>query len=212
MKPLLLLTLLLKLLAAGPPAVKVTFSPLTKAAYLAARKAVVVTKPAVTFPLKKQKGCIVIPTATGKKVFQDKGVGTDNDDQAQFNYLGFMSQHNCHLIEAHYWERTNFLLVDSQTEKQLSLYGKPLFSPDGKSFAVKSAGIEYGVYPNAIQLFRFEKGWWRQVWKIEPAIEPPSWEPWGLHWISASSLILEKRMWTAQSDGTAFTYSKLRVQ
>ena len=52
----LLLLWLLPLLsyypAAGPPAVRVSFSPLTKAAYLAAKKSVVSTKPVMTFPLK----------------------------------------------------------------------------------------------------------------------------------------------------------------
>ena len=73
MKPLLplLLTLLLKLLPAGPPAGRVTFSPLTKAAYLAAKKKAIVTKPKMTFPLKKVRGRIVIPTAKGNVVFKD---------------------------------------------------------------------------------------------------------------------------------------------
>ena len=86
MKPvlLLLLALLLKLPAAGPPAVKVTLSPLTKAAYLAAKKGAVSTKPAITFPLKKVRGRIVIPTAKGPKVFQDKGLGTDDIEQGEY--------------------------------------------------------------------------------------------------------------------------------
>ena len=74
----LLLLWLLPLLGyfptAGPPAVRVTFSPLTKAAYLAAVKAAVVTRPNVTFPLKKVRGRIVIPTAKGRVVFKDNEV------------------------------------------------------------------------------------------------------------------------------------------
>lgn len=78
----------MKLPAAGPPAVKVSFSPLTKAAYLAAKKAAIVTKPAVTFPLKQQKWRIVIPTAKGKKVFQDITTETSIGNQEQFDYFG----------------------------------------------------------------------------------------------------------------------------
>ena len=56
----LLLLWLLPLLgyspATGPAPVHVTFSPLTKAAYLAAKKTVVSSKPVMTFPLKKSAG------------------------------------------------------------------------------------------------------------------------------------------------------------
>ena len=90
----LLLLWLLPLLgyfpAAGPPAVRVNFSPLTKAAYLAAVKAAAVTKPAMTFPLKKVRGRLVIPTTKGPKVLQDKAVGTDDTEQAEYIYQGYL--------------------------------------------------------------------------------------------------------------------------
>ena len=107
-----LLPLLLKLPAAGPPTVRVTFSPLTKTAYLAAKKTVVVTKPAMTFPLKKVRGRIIIPTSKGPKVFQDKGIGTDEDDQAEYLYRGYLPQFGYHVVEAHLWERIQWFLLD----------------------------------------------------------------------------------------------------
>ena len=214
MKPLLLvlLALLLQLPAAGPPAVRVTFSPLTQAAYLAAAKAAVVTKPALTFPLKKVRDRIVIPTSRGAKVFQDKGVGTDNDDQVQFAYKGYSPQFKCHLLLGNYWEHTQSLLVPASGEKRLALYGEPVFSPDMQSFVSMASGIEYGVYPNEIRLFRFERGRWRQVWKLEPAIEPATWEPDEMHWLSNSTLVLKKKMWTGKNPGTTYTYAKLTIQ
>ena len=104
MKPVLLLlpVLLLQLPAAGPPSVRVTFSPLTKAAYLVAKKASIATKPVTTFPLKKVRGRIIIPTAQGQQVFRDKGVGTDNEDQAQFEYLGYLPQFGYHSLLGHF--------------------------------------------------------------------------------------------------------------
>ncbi len=87
-----LLPLLSYLPAAGPPAVRVTFSPLTKAAYLAAKKAAVVTKPAITFPLKKVRGRIVIPTAKGLVVFKDNVVSEESPDWEKYTYLGYSSQ------------------------------------------------------------------------------------------------------------------------
>ena len=159
MKPLLLLflSLLLQLPAARPPAVRVTFSPLTKAAYETAKKAAVVTKPVLAFPVKKQKGRIVIPTAKGAKVFRDKGVGTDNDDQVEFKYVGYAADISCHLVTGNYWE--GFLChVVGDNGQQLKLSDTPVFSPDKRSFIVYSAGIEVSYLPNLIQLYRLKDG------------------------------------------------------
>ena len=114
----LLLLWLLPLLscfpATGPSAVRVTFSPLTKAAYLAAKKTAVSGKPVMTFPVKKMRGKIVIPTSKGPKVFLDKGIRAHEDAEAEYLYRSYMPQFECHVIEAHLWERTQWLLVDKQ--------------------------------------------------------------------------------------------------
>ena len=207
----LLLTLLLQLPLAGPPAVRVTFSPFTKAAYLAAKKAVVVTKPVMTFPVQKVRGRLVIPTAKGAKVFQDKGIGTDEDDQAEHVYHGYLPQFGYHVIETRLWERTQWLLLDKQG-RQLAFYEEPLYSPDMKHFIIATAGIEYSVYPNEIQLFQLVDGRWRQVWNLEPSVEPASWEPYEVQWLSNSTLLLKKKMWTGSNPGNTFTYAKLTTQ
>ena len=103
MKTALLLSLLFSLCLAAPAPVRVAFSSITKTAYLQAKKNRMETKPSILFPLRKQQGRIIIPTAKGNKVYQDRGVGTDADDQAQFEYRGFLPQFGCHLIVAHYW-------------------------------------------------------------------------------------------------------------
>ena len=208
---LLLLATLLKTLTIGPAPVRVTFSPLTKTAYLEAKKACVSTKPVVTFPLKKNRGRIVIPTATGPRVFQDKGTGTDNDDQAQFEYKGYLPQFSYHLIQGHYWEQTQSLLIADSGKQQLALNNEPRYSPDLKSFVVIAAGIEYSGCPNEIRLFRFEAGHWRQVWKLEPPVAPMSWEPEEVGWLSNNSLLLKRKIWTGKNPGTTYTYATLLV-
>ncbi len=185
---------------------RVTFSPLTKTAYLAAKKGCVVTKPRVAFPLKKQGGRVVIPTAKGKKTYQDKGQGTDNDDQAQFKYEGYTPQFGYHIITAHLWERTQTYLID-KNGKQLEFYNDPQYAPDMKSFVVASSGLEYSVYPNVIRLFRFENRAWQEVWTLEPTI----WEPDDICWTSPTTLLLSKKMWTGKSPGNTFTYAKLTI-
>jgi hypothetical protein len=208
---LLLLALLLKMPATAPALVRVTFSPLTKAAYLDARKLTVITKPTLTFPVKKVRGRLVVPTAAGPKVFQDKGMGTDNDDQAQYEYAGYLPQFGYHVVIGHLWERTNWLLL-GPGNAPLQLYDAPVYSPDLKRFVVSAAGIEYGVYPNEIRLFQFDKGCWRQVWQVKPSVEPATWEPQEIRWLSNSTLLLKKRMWTGKNPGSTYAYAKLTIQ
>lgn len=212
MKPvlLLLLALLLKLPVAGPPSVRVTSSPLTKAAYLAVAKAAIVTKPVMTFPLKKVRGRIVIPTAKGPKVFQDKGVGTDNDDQVEFDYRGYAAGLKLHMVEGRYWEAFQCHLVGANGQ-EVALPGPPDYSPDMQWFVVASSGIEVSYLPNSIQLYQLENGHWRQVWKLEPSVEPMSWEPDEIHWLSTSTLLLRKKMWTGKNPGTTYQYAKLTI-
>ena len=161
MKPVLLrlLALLLKLPAAGPPAVRVTLSPLTKAAYLAAAKGAMVTKPTLTFPLKKVRGQIVIPTAKGRKTFTDIIIdesavkrGHGENELTTYTYLGYAVDFKFHLIRVEYYETTQWLLIDA-FGKQTAMWGEPVFAPDKKHFVAICAGIEYGGgQPNRIQL------------------------------------------------------------
>lgn len=211
MKPLLLLllTLLLKLPAAAPP-VRVTFSPLTKAAYVAAKSGVVITKPTVTFPLKKVRGRIVIPAAKGSVVFKDNDADEENPDWEKFTYQGYLPQFECHLILHNHYEWSRYLIID-KSGRQTETSDRAVYSPDLKSFVAMSQGVESAMYSNSIELFRFTNGHWRQVWKIEPSVEPATWEPAEIHWLSNSALLLKKKMWTGKNPGSTFTYAKLEI-
>jgi hypothetical protein len=213
MKPvlLLLLALLLKLPAGAPSKVRVTFSPLTKAAYLAAKKGAVVTKPTLTFPLKKQKGRIVIPTANGSKVFKDNPVVEENPDWEVYAYQGYFPQFECHLIEHNHYEWSRYILID-KSGRQTETFDMAIYSPDLRSFVAISQGVESAMYSNSIELFRFENHHWRPVWKIEPSVDPATWEPAEIHWLSSSTLLLKKKMWTGKNPGSTFTYAKLTIQ
>ena len=94
MKPLLLwlLPLLGYFPAAALAPVRGTFSPLTKAA--------VSTKPAMTFPLKKVWGRIVISTSKGPKIFQDDNADEENSDWEKYTYLSYWPEFECHLISS----------------------------------------------------------------------------------------------------------------
>ncbi len=213
------LLLLVALLGGGragaPPAVRVTFSPLTKAAYLAAAKGCVETKPRVTFPLKKQHGRLVIPTAKGREVFADVDIddaaiakGHGEDEIRTYTYLGYLKDFHSHLIQAQLYETTEWLLVNDNG-KHLELWGEPVFSPDMKRVASSCMGIEYGGGQlNIIQLLELKNGVLQEVWSLESK----TWEPYQICWTSNNSLLLMKEMWVGKSPGNTFTYARLTIK
>jgi hypothetical protein len=136
------------------------------------------------------KSCVAnkLQVVKGQRVFQDRGVDTDNDDQAQYEYLGYLPQFESHVVLAHFGSAlSGFSLLKSG--RQLELYDAPVYSPSGKSFVAISAGLEYSVYPNSLRLFHFEGQSWREIWTLEPKI----WEPIEICWTSESTLLLSKR-------------------
>ena len=193
---------------------QVTFSTLTKANYLQAKRNCIVTKPPITFPIRKQNGRIIIQTAKGKKVFQDIVIneaaikkGHGEEESTIYTYLGYLSDFHCHLINAGYYEIEEWLLI-TDSGQQLELWGEPLFSPDLHYIAASCAGIEYsGGQPNIIQLIALQEGNLRKVWSLEPK----EWEPYQICWTSSNTLLLSRTMWTGKNPGTAYSYSKLFI-
>jgi hypothetical protein len=66
-------------LASVPPPARLTFSPLTRAAYLQAKKHCVEAELRVAFPINKKQGRLVIPSAKGVYVLQDGLVDGEHD-------------------------------------------------------------------------------------------------------------------------------------
>ena len=210
-----LLPLLNSFPAAGPAPVRVTFNPLTKAVYLQARKGLTVTKPRLTRPLKKQEGRLVIPTTAGPKVLTDVVIdaaavekGHSEEEAIQYTYLGYLPDFSCHLIRVQYYETTKWLLI-SNSGRQLSLWGEPIFSPDQQRIFAICQGLEYsGGQPNSLQLLQLQNGVLREVWTMKPK----TWQPYRAYWASPNSLLLVKEMWAGKASGGTYTYAKLMMQ
>lgn len=205
------LMLLFGMVLNSPVPVRVTFSPLTKAAYLAAKKMAVSTTPTLIFPLKKVRGRIVVPTAKGPKVFQD--ITEEIDNQEQFDYLGYDSQFRYHLVQDQfwggYWGWHKFHLI-GENGQHLALPGIPIYSPDMCQIVTASDGTDTGHSTVSIQLYRLDNGRWRQVWKVAYAEEVATWATDDIQWLSNSTLLLKKRVWAAKKPEN-FTYAKLLV-
>ncbi|MGI4871327.1 MAG: hypothetical protein ACRYFX_09125 [Janthinobacterium lividum] len=204
---LLLLTLLGPASAPQPPAVQVAFAPLTKAAYLAAQKSCVTTRPRVTFPLKKQRGRIVIPTAKGKKVFADV-VARGECGNITYTYWGYWPTLRCHVVRVQQCGIVHWFLT-TEAGQQLELQGELLeVAPDGQYIASACPNLSLGGPPNNIQLLALQQDTLREVWHLEPK----EWEPVAVCWLSPTTLLLRKRMWTSRNPGTTYTYARLTIR
>ncbi|RZJ92773.1 MAG: hypothetical protein EOO60_06885 [Hymenobacter sp.] len=208
MKPLLLRLLLLLCGAVTPQPVPVhvTFTPLTKAAYLQAVKERIVINPRVTFPLKKEHGRLVIPSAKGAHVFRDGWVDGEHDEDTHYKYLGYWSHLHWHLVEGYHYSEAYRLNVLTQSGQWLKLEELPVLAPGISQFIVVSGSLDY-IAPPAIQLFRFKKGSWQEVWKAEPK----TWEPEQIDWLSPTTLLLKQKHWNKDFSRAWYTYARLTI-
>jgi hypothetical protein len=184
-------------------AVRVTLSPLTKTAYLHEKKSIIETKPHVTFPLKKQHGHIVIATAIGLRIFRDAQLPEDDPNWGKYTYQGYSPAVGYHLILRNHYEWSGYILV-LKTGQQINLPNAPKFAPDAHSFIVASGSLDYEMIPNSLQLFQLDKHVWRQVWKLEPT----SWEPNQVAWVSPTTFLLEEKHWSKDYAHSWFTYAR----
>lgn len=204
---LLLLPLLGIVSPPKPPAVRVVFSSLSRAAYVAANKHVVEVKPSVTFPLKKQRGRIVIPTAKGQRIFRDGWIEKERDEDARYTYLGYWPSLHWHLVKEYNYGEVYNLNVVTQSGQQLKLDDSPSFSPDASQFVVASGALD-GLGAPLIQLFRLKNGIWQESWKIETT----TWQVEQLEWLTVNTLLLKERHWDKDFLKSWFTYARLTVQ
>ena len=198
----------------SPATIRVTSSLLAKAVYLVVKKGCVETKLRVTFPLKKQRGRIIIPTVKGQKILADIVVGEafinqghSKAEMTEYIYLGYLTVFQAHLIQVQFYETTQWLLIDA-SGRQIELWGEPVFAPDMKHIAASCMGIKYGGgQPDIIQLLELKNGVLSTVWSSEPK----TWGPYRICWSSSNSLLLSKKMWTEKNPGNTSTHSKLTI-
>lgn len=204
---LLLILLLDGFTALRPPAVRVTFSSLTKAAYLQALKGKIVINPHVAFPLKKQQGRLVIPSAKGAHMFRDGWVDGEHDAATRYKYLGYWPSLHWHMVEGYHFSEVYRLNALTQSGQWLKLEGVPEIAPDTRQFMVASGALD-GMSTPTIQLFRLRKGVWEEIWQVESQ----TWQVEQLNWIATNALLLEKKHWDKSFSRTWYTYARLTIR
>ncbi|MDO7877141.1 hypothetical protein Q5H93_20515 [Hymenobacter sp. ASUV-10] len=215
MKNVLLLFVLSALLlgAAGPKPPPVSISRISAAVYAQAEKRAATGKKAaekITHPVRKKNGCLVIPTATGNKVFRDKVIANNEVGDVTYEYQGFSAALQQHCIQVQYYESSEWLIVE-QNGNIIHLFSPPDYSPNRALILTGSQGLVYSMMPNGMQLFRKTNGKMTLLWELRPA----TWEPAEFFWVSDALIYLKQERCTPEGETYSprrFTYAQLVIK
>lgn len=129
------------------------------------------------------------------KTFVDKDL--EDESGVWYTYREFIPEIGYHLVHAHLYEGTGYLLVSHRTGDMVRIQAPPIFSPDGNRFATASEDLESRYNPNEIQIWRIGENAIVLEWSLEPAgnpvvIAPGAWGPKNLRWISPTEIRVQK--------------------
>lgn len=196
------------------PDVPIVFSRITAAEYAQVRRLTKKTTPEITWPLRKQRGQLTIPTNHGLQIYRDVVIdeaalrrGRSEDETTHYTYHGFLPHFRRHVVEVAYYETAEWWLIGNDG-RRLTLYGPPQYSPDQQRIATICPGIEYsGGQPNALQLFQMRQDTLRKVWELRPT----TWEPAEVCWLNNNTLYLKRATWAGAAQGSV-SYWKLTIR
>ena len=126
-------------------------------------------------------------------------VDRDVEDEAgvAYTYREFIPGVAYHLIHAHLYEGTAFLLIGHRTGDVARLQALPVFSPDLGRFATASEDLDARYNATEIQIWRITQRSPVREWSHEPAgnpvaLTPDAWGPTNLRWISSTEIRVQK--------------------
>ncbi len=129
------------------------------------------------------------------KTFVDRNL--EHESGVSYTYREFIPEIGYHLVHAHLYEGTGYLLVSHRTGDMVRIQAPPIFSPDGNRFATASEDLESRYNPNEIQIWRIGENAIVLEWSLEPAgnpvvMTPDAWGPKNLRWISPAEIHVQK--------------------
>lgn len=109
-------------------------------------------------------------------------------DSVSFDFHGFNSQSNLYILERHYWEGHEFLLIDKSNQIQFSIWNMPIFSPNHRKLVCKSDLPGYAWTPNGYQLWELDSS---NEWTKTKEINQDVWTPIEIRWIDNENLLIK---------------------
>lgn len=118
--------------------------------------------------------------------------GGDPGQVVRYSYQDHWPDTGHSLLQAQYYEGSDYLLVDASTGSRTSLPHWPLRSPDGHRFAVLSMDLVAGYGPNTLQIWVFDDGSEGEP-VLEWETEPSDWGPAEGSWVDGRTLRFTQR-------------------
>jgi hypothetical protein len=121
----------------------------------------------------------------------------EDDTGVWYTYREYLPAVHYHLVAAHLYEGTAYVLTHHDTGGRARIQALPVFSPDGARFATASEDLESGYNPTAIQIWRVVETAFVLEWSFEPAGDPvrhseEAWGPGELRWISPTEIRVQR--------------------
>lgn len=157
--------------------------------------------------IKKSRKTTVIPIKNhAPVVFKDSFHGEDDLDYKKYSIVGYLKNLSSYLVQVNLYERGEFLLVTSKGQI-IKVWGMPILSPDGKTIACFSQGIEYPLFDNGVQVIDIQAN--KLVERCRFTTE--EFEPIDLKWTGSNEITIKAKIYEENPNRirTAFLSSKL---
>lgn len=114
-----------------------------------------------------------------------------------YTYREYLPAVRCHLVGAHLYEGTAYVLAHHNSGARVRIQALPVFSPNGERFATASEDLESRYNPTEIQIWRLAENAMVLEWSLAPAGDPVShtddaWGPGELRWISPTEIRVQR--------------------
>lgn len=115
---------------------------------------------------------------------------TDGEDFTSYNFIESMNDIGQWLLMGGYYEAWDYVLIDQENGNENHLWGRPVFSPDGKYFLTGMVDLEAAFVPTGFQLWSFENK--KPVLRWEKELTDGNWGSDHFIWTNHNTIIAEQ--------------------
>ncbi|MFO7892179.1 MAG: hypothetical protein R6U63_00475 [Longimicrobiales bacterium] len=122
----------------------------------------------------------------GERVLVDHGARAET---VLYTYGGHLARVGYHVVQIHYYEGGEHLLIDDETGEETRVAARPVVSPDGRRMVIASFGGMAGYVPDLLQVRRVTPDGLDVEWEVRP-------DDWGAadpRWVDSTTVRFTKR-------------------
>lgn len=123
----------------------------------------------------------------GERVLVDHGARAET---VLYTYGGHLDRVGYHVVQVHYYEGGEHLLIDDETGEETRVAARPVVSPDGRRMVIASFGGVAGYVPDLLQVRQVTPDGVDVEWEVHP-------DDWGAadpRWVDSTTVRFTKRL------------------